>query len=72
MSSAGRSVQDIKEGEEDGKDNPSDLEDGQDGCEDDASDERQISDLEVIHNLYISGLEDNKKKHRLFYLFSHS
>ena len=38
----------VKEGEEDCKDNSSDTANGQDGCKDNASDKSQTSDLGVI------------------------
>ena len=55
------SEEDVKEGEEDCKDDSSDVASGQDGCKDDASDESQTSDLGVSPDLSISESGDYKK-----------
>ena len=52
---------DVKEGEEDCKDNSSDTENGQNGCKDNASDKSQTSDLGVSPDLSISDSGDNQK-----------
>ena len=53
---------DVKEGEEDCKDNSSDTANGQDGCKDNASDKSQTSDLGVSPDLSISDSRDSQKK----------
>ena len=56
-----KSEEDVKEGEEDCKDNSSDVASGQDGCKDDASDESQTSDLGVCPDLAICQNGDYNK-----------
>ena len=51
----------VKEGEEDCKDNSSDTANGQDGCKDNASDKSQTSDLGVSPDLSISDSGGNQK-----------
>ena len=53
--------EDVKEGEEDCKDDSSDVASGQDGCKDDASDESQTNDLGVSPDLSISESREYKK-----------
>ena len=55
------SEEDVKEGEEDCKDDSSDVASGQDGCKDDASDKSQTSDLGVSPDLSINESGDYKK-----------
>ena len=64
-----RFEEDIKEGEEDYKYNSKDVEDGQDGCKDDASYESQTSDLGISPDLSIKGSGTIRKL--LFVLFIH-
>ena len=56
VSSEERFEEDVKEGEEDNRDDASDVEkgeDGEDGCKDDASDKSQTSDVGIIPDLSI-------------------
>ena len=50
-----RFEEDVTEGEEDYKDNSSNVVDGEDGCKDDASDESQTSDLGISPDFSIRG-----------------
>ena len=67
-----RFEEDVKEGEEDYKDDSSDEEDGQDGCKDDASDESQTSDLGISPDLSIRGCGNYKKHIVVYHLFIYS